>query len=250
MMVSITGYNCCPFCKKCIHIFDSISIKTVIMGISKAMVDAKKKWGITSKLILSILLHFSVDDAIETLKKAAPFRKYFFAIGLNSSRLNHSSLKFKKLVNVLYKSGFTIMSHVGDNQSSTNVKEALELFHCSRIDYGKSTVVDSEIVSELVKNQIPLTLSPLNNFTVHGRSRFEDNPLKKMMNLGMLVTVNSEYPAFCGSHLNCTYLRLAEALSLKKKDIVQLAVNSFKASFLTEVEKQKNIALLTAFANA
>lgn len=232
------------------HIHAGVAFESIVMGISKAMEMAQKKWGITSKLILSILLHFSLDDAIETLKKAAPFRKHFFAISLNSYRLDHPPRRFMKLVDVLRKSGFIIMSHVGETEPSTNVQEAMELFHCSRIDYGKWTLVNAALIDKIVDKQMPLTLCPLSNFTIDGRYQLEDHPLKQMMDLGMLVTLNSEYPAFSGAHLNETYLQIAEALHLTKKEIVQLAINSFTASFLSEPQKQRNIAKVHSYANA
>lgn len=232
------------------HIHAGVSFETVITGISKAMSLAQNKWGITSKLILSILLHFSLDDAIETLQKAAPFRKCFFAVGLNSSRLDYPPRRFMKLVDVLHKSGFIIMSHVGQSEPSANVQEAIELFHSSRIDYGKRTLVNSDLMSKIVDQQIPLTLCPLSNFTLSGRSKLKDYPLKEMMKLGMLVAINSEYPAFSRAHLNDTYIQLAKDLKLQKEDIVQLAINSFKASFLSESEKQVHIASINSYANA
>jgi adenosine deaminase len=69
--------------------------------------------------------------------------------------------------------------------------------------------------------------------------KIEDHPTKKLMDFGLLVTINSDDPAYFGGYINENYHAVAEAFQLTKSNLCQLAKNSIIASLLSEVEKEK-----------
>ena len=120
--------------------------------------------------------------------------------------------------------------------------EALELLKVSRIDHGNHCLDDDRLTEELIRRRIPLTVCPLSNLRLKVTGRLEEHPLRKMMERGLLVTVNSDDPAYFGGYINENYLAIAKALNLTANDIYTLAMNSFEASFLEESIKDKMLA--------
>ncbi|MFI5450013.1 MAG: adenosine deaminase, partial [Candidatus Bathyarchaeia archaeon] len=113
-----------------------------------------------------------------------------------------------------------------------------------RIDHGYHSLEDPKLVEKLVKEQIPLTACPLASVGVRYFESMDKFPIKKMLDLGLLVMLNSDDPAYFGGYVAENYKAVADALRLTEQDILKLLKNSFKASFLDENAKQRYIAQL------
>jgi adenosine deaminase len=220
------------------HTERGVSFETVVKGIVRAMDDAQKEYGMSSGLILSILRHLSEESALQTFEEAMPFRKYFVGLGLDSSELGHPPIKFRRVFERAKAEGLKILAHAGEEGPPEYVWEALIDIGVDRIDHGNRSMEDEELVNELVKRQMALTLCPLSNLKLQVVKDLRNHPLDTMMKRGLLVTVNSDDPAYFGGYINENYIAIAEALSLSKDSIRQLALNSFTASFLPEKIKE------------
>ena len=220
------------------HTARGVTFETVIAGITRAMADAQTETGITSKLILCFLRHLDEDDAFSTLEMALPWKEYIVGVGLDSSEKGHPPSKFERVFARARAEGFLTVAHAGEEGPAEYVHEAIDLLKVSRIDHGNNAMNDRQLIRRLYELQLPLTMCPLSNLMLKVQSNLVHHPLKQMMNDGVLVTVNSDDPAYFGGYVNENYLAIAEALQLSKEDIVQLAVNSFRGSFLPASKKQ------------
>jgi len=223
------------------HSSRGVPFRKVICGIHRALEDGREKLGISNKLILSFLRHFSEEDAFHILEEALPYKSWITAVGLDSSENGHPPSKFEQIFTKAQKEGFLTVAHAGEEGPPEYVWEALNLLHVSRIDHGNRSLEDSLLVEELVKRKIPLTICPLSNLKLKVVRDMTKHPLAEMLGKGMRVTVNSDDPAYFGGYLNENYLAVAKALNLTREQIVQLAKNSFTASFLSEKEKLEMI---------
>jgi len=225
-------------------------ISSVIKGINRALEDAKNKLGISSKLIMCFLRHLDETAAIKTLEQAIPYKDLITAVGLDSSEVGHPPSKFQNVFEKARNEGFLTVAHAGEEGPAEYVWEALNLLKVSRIDHGNHSLDDEKLVQELINRKMPLTVCPLSNLKLKVVKDLTNHPLKKMMDKGLLVTVNSDDPAYFGGYIEENYLAIAEALNLSKEDIYQLAKNSFNASFLSDEEKQQTNAKVDAFHKA
>ncbi len=214
-----------------------ISFQTVINGIHKATVDAEKKLGISSRLIMSFLRHLPEKNAFRILEQARPFKKWITAVGLDSSEVGHPPSKFKNVFEKAREEGYRIVAHAGEEGPPEYVREALELLQVDRIDHGNRSLENSDVVDDLIKFKIPLTVCPLSNLKLKVVNDLKQHPLKIMFDKNLFVTINSDDPAYFGGYINENYIEIQKALDLSKEDIIQLAKNSFQASFLNESEK-------------
>ena len=144
------------------HINRGIKYTTVLNGISGAMRDAEKKWGISSKLIICFLRDLSADSAMNILKEILKHKK-IVAVGLDSAEIGYSPSKFKKVFDYAKKSGLLTVAHAGEEGSAEDVRKYLKI---SRIDHGNHSMDDEKLVEELTERKITLTSCPLSNYNL------------------------------------------------------------------------------------
>ncbi len=213
------------------HTERGIAFETFHKGFKRALADAKSKWGISSQMIMCFLRHLSEDEAIKTLKESLPFKDDIVAVGLDSSEQGHPPSKFKKVFDKARAEGFKTVAHAGEEGPPEYIWEAIELLGVSRIDHGVRALEDPKLVDYLIEKQIPLTVCPLSNVKLCVFNDLKDHNLKKMLDLGVKVTINSDDPAYFGGYMNDNFIATAKALKLNEKDIDTLCRNSFDSVF-------------------
>ena len=229
------------------HTDRGVPFDTVIRGVNRAMNDAQTEFGISSKLIMCFLRHLDQDAAMKTLDEALPYKNMIDAVGLDSSERGNPPAQFADVYSRARSEGFQAVAHAGEEGPASYVREALELLEVSRIDHGNHALDDASVVDILLARRIPLTVCPLSNLKLGVVRDLKEHPLRKMMDAGLLVTINSDDPAYFGGYLTENYLAIAEALLLSEEDIRLLAENSFAASFLDEAHKARLIAEVREF---
>ena len=226
------------------HTKRGIEFSTVINGIQKARVEAESKWGISSLLIMSFLRHLSEEEAFETLEQSLPFKHLIKVVGLDSSEKGNPPSKFQNVFEASVKAGYIPVAHAGEEGPADYIWEALDVLKVARIDHGNNCLSDISLVDRLVNEKMALTVCPLSNTALRNVDDIKNHPLKKMLDLGLKATVNSDDPAYFGGYLTQNYLDCIEALDLNLEEVKQLVRNSFEYSFLPEDRKQELIAQL------
>ncbi|WP_206539226.1 adenosine deaminase [Aquimarina megaterium] len=229
------------------HTDRGILFDTVIKGIYRALEDGREKLGITYKLILSFLRHLDEASAFETLQQALPYKKWISGVGLDSSEVGNPPSKFERVFAKAKEEGFITVAHAGEEGPAEYIWEAINLLKVTRIDHGNRCLEDDRLVKQLASLQIPLTLCPLSNLELKVINDLKKYPLPEMIDKGLLVTINSDDPAYFGGYMNENYIGIAQALNLSKKQITELVKNSFKASWLSDKEKEEKIAQVEAY---
>lgn len=229
------------------HTDRGVPFESVIKGIHRALEDGKEKLGISYKLIMSFLRHLDEASAFKTLEEAMPYKDWLAGVGLDSSELGNPPSKFERVFKKARDEGFLVVAHAGEEGPAEYIWEALDLLKVNRIDHGNRCLEDPELTMRLAALKMPLTLCPLSNLELKVVKDLKDHPIVEMMNHNLLVTVNSDDPAYFGGYMNANYLSIANALQLSKKQITELVKNSFKASWLSEAEKEKQISKIDQY---
>ena len=232
------------------HTERGVSFETVIRGLSRALGDARREHGISSRLILCFLRHLSAEAAMETLEQAEPFRNWIVAVGLDSSELGHPPSKFRAVFQRARALGFSAVAHAGEEGPPDYIWQALDLLRVSRIDHGVRCLEDPVLVERLREKKTPLTVCPLSNVKLRVFDRVEAHNLKALLDAGLRATVNSDDPAYFGGYIEENLVAVQEALRLDRDDLYRLARNAFEASFLTADEKRKLIGELDRYARS
>ena len=191
-------------------------------------------------LIMCFIRHLSENDAFKALELAHSKHSKIVGVGLASVEVGNPPSKFQRVFAQARSYGYHVVVHaaeVGDTGPAM-IREALTLLEAERIDHGVGCMVDHDLVDELAYKQIPLTVCPLSNIVLGGFEKLENHPLKKMLNAGLMVSINSDDPAFFGGYIGDNYQAVADALNLSCDELITCARNSFKSSFLDESEKE------------
>ncbi len=232
------------------HTDRGIAFDTAIKGLLAGMDEAEKTLGVTSKLILCFLRHLDEDAAFATLEQAKPWIGQLAGVGLDSSEVGHPPAKFARVMQAARDLGLKVVAHAGEEGPPAYVWEAVDLIKVDRIDHGNRALEDAALTERLIKDGTTLTVCPLSNLKLCGVPSLDVHPLKRMLELGLKATVNSDDPAYFGGYLLENYLATAGAVGLTREDVVTLAKNSFTGSFLTEAEKAARVAEVEAYAAA
>ena len=221
------------------HTARGVPFATVVNGICQALDDARENVGLTSRLILCFLRHLTEADAFETLGLAMSHRDRIVGVGLDSGERGNPPRKFRQVFRRAREAGFVPVAHAGEEGPAGYVREALEILQVVRIDHGNNALDDPDLVADLVRRRIPLTVCPLSNLKLRVVDDMASHPLKRMLDLGLFVTVNSDDPAYFGGYVNENYVAVADALGLGESDLVELARNSLEASLLDDADKAR-----------
>jgi len=230
------------------HTDRGVPFESVITGIQRALQDGETRLGITSGLILCFLRHLSADAAMQTLSEALSYREWILAVGLDSSEVGHPPSEFRTVYDRAREAGLLAVAHAGEEGPPAYVWEALDILKARRIDHGVRCVEDERLVGRLIEEQIPLTVCPLSNVKLRVFPTLEQHNLKRLLDRGLLVTVNSDDPAYFGGYVGDNLQASAAALGLRRDQLLTLARNSFVASFLEDGPRRAYLAELDRFA--
>lgn len=228
------------------HTERGVEFATVLAGLKRACTDAKEKLGISSQLIMCFLRHLSEEKAFETLEQALPFKDDIIAIGLDSSEVGHPPSKFERVFAKAREAGFLIVAHAGEEGPPEYIWEALDLLKVNRIDHGVRSEEDERLMTRLISEKMPLTVCPLSNLKLCVVKDMGEHNIRRLLQKGVHVTVNSDDPSYFGGYMNDNFIAIQEALALSHDELKQLAINSFEASFISDEEKQKWIEEIKA----
>ena len=236
-----------PFFDPQTHTDRDIAFDTVLDGIARALADGERRLGITSRLIMCFLRHLPAPSAMRTLEQALPHRDRIFGVGLDSGERGNPPDGFTAVYERARRAGFQAVAHAGEEGPPEYIRQALDDLKVTRIDHGVRCLEDEPLVERLVAERIPLTVCPLSNVKLRVFDTIADHPLKRMLDRGLRVTVNSDDPAYFGGYVNENFSSVGDALGLSAQELTAVARNGFAASFMPGQAKQ---AALTAFDQA
>jgi len=231
------------------HTGRGVDFSTVVSGISAALADARRDEGFTSALILCFLRDLSEDAAAATFELALPYRDVIIGVGLDSAEVGNPPEKFRDVFDRARAEGFLSVAHAGEEGPPEYIWQALDVLHASRIDHGVRCLEDPRLVERLVDEQIPLTVCPLSNVRLRVFPTLARHNFGQLVRRGLRATINSDDPAYFGGYIADNYRETARALRLTADEVIQVARNSFLASFVDEHERQPHLDAIDALAN-
>jgi adenosine deaminase len=221
------------------HTARGIALSTVLDGLCRARAEAERELDITCSFILCFLRHLSADEAMRTLEEALPHKDVIVAVGLDSSEMGHPPAKFSEVFARARREGLPAVAHAGEEGPPSYIYEALDILKVRRVDHGVRCEEDPELLERLARERVPLTVCPLSNVKLNVFRRIEEHNLKRLLDRGVCVTVNSDDPAYFGGYVLENYLAVQRGLGLSQDDLTVLARNSIEASFLADSAKKR-----------
>ncbi len=229
------------------HTDRGVDFDTVVTGIHGALTAAESTLGISSKLIMCFLRHLNAKSALETLDQSLAHKDKIIGVGLDSSEVGNPPSKFTAVFDAARDHGYLTVAHAGEEGPPEYIIQALDLLHARRIDHGVRCVEDESLLKRLRDERIPLTVCPLSNTKLRVFDTMQDHSIRRLIDEGLVVTVNSDDPAYFGGYVGANLIAVQQAFDLTREEIFQLARNSFAASFLSDDQKTKRISELDSW---
>ena len=230
------------------HTERGVEFETVLNGIERALKAGEVQLGISYRLIMCFLRHLSEEAAFATLEQAMPHLHRIHGVGLDSSEVGHPPSKFQQVFAKVRALGLHVTAHAGEEGPPEYVHEALDLLEVERIDHGNRALEDAALVQRIADEGLTLTVCPLSNLRLCVIKAIGESPVRRMLELGLKATVNSDDPAYFGGYINDNFRAIADALDLTEAEIVKLAENSFTGSFLPMADQIQHLAEIAEVA--
>ena len=218
---------------------DPAAFEPIFIGLERARQRAGRELGLSVYWIFDAVRHFTVEEAVRVFRKAAEMRPLYpsiVGIGLGGDERQAGSEPFRELYAEAARAGLRLTNHAGETTGPAAIWEALAI-GSERIGHALSAIQDRALMQELKARNTPLELNPTSNVRTGVCASFADHPLRRYFDAGLLVTVNSDDPAFFGSDVANEYLLAHTEQGFTREELRQLAANSIQASFLPAVEK-------------
>jgi adenosine deaminase/aminodeoxyfutalosine deaminase len=228
--------------------FDTSCFEPIFAGLERARVRARDELGLSLYWIFDAVRHFTVEEAVRVFRKAAELRAEFPAIigiGLGGDERRTGSAPFRSLYEEARGAGLRLTNHAGETTGPEAIWEALDI-GSERLGHVLSAIDDASLMEELKARNVALELNPTSNVRTGVCASFAAHPLRRYFDAGLLVTLNSDDPAFFGSDVSNEYLLAHTEQGFTREELRQLAANSIRASFLPEAEKAPLLSRIAA----
>jgi len=219
--------------------FDPHALEPIFAGLERARERAERELGLSLYWIFDAVRHFTVEEAERVFRKAVELRDEFpsiIGVGLGGDERRTGSEPFRELFDRAAQAGLRLTNHAGETTGPEAIREALAI-GSERIGHALSAIQDSTLVEELKTRNVALELNPTSNVRTGVCPSYDCHPLRQYFDAGLLVTLNSDDPAFFGSDVANEYLLAHKLQGFTREELRQLATNSIRASFLPEVKK-------------
>lgn len=232
------------------HTERGVGFEIFMPGFLSAIERADAELGISTGLIMCFLRHLSGDDACATWEAARDYHDALLGVGLDSSELGFPPDGFEEAYRRAREAGLHAVAHAGEEGPPSYIIGALDHLGAERIDHGVRAEEDDDVLRRLITSGIPLTMCPLSNLALKVVDRLEDHNLKRLMDRGVRVTINSDDPAYFGGYIGENYIATARALRLTRDHLTQIARTSLESTFASDDDKTRWLAELDAYVEA
>lgn len=216
------------------HTSRGVPFDAVVSGIHRAQLDARRRGGPETALVMCFLRDESAESAEETLDASLPYREkgWILGVGLDSDERGNPPMKFAKVFEHARHAGYRVTMHCDPRQerSVQNLWECLQVIRVERIDHGLECLADGELTAEIARRRLGLTACPLSNRALYGT--LMSDAIVELMDRGVLVTLNSDDPAYFGGYVADNYAAVQDEAHLSRAQMGVLSRHGFEASWL------------------
>ncbi|SCL31026.1 aminodeoxyfutalosine deaminase [Micromonospora pallida] len=221
----------------------------------EAIEDARKRaeadFGIELRWCFDIPGEAGLPAAEETLRIALDQRPDgLISFGLGGPEIGVPRPQFKPYFDQARAAGLRSVPHAGETTGPQTVWDALRDLGAERIGHGISAAQDPELLAHLAQQRIALEVCPTSNLRTRAVTSLDEHPLGRLVEAGVLVTINSDDPPMFGTTLNDEYAVAARLLGLDAAGVAGLARDAVTAAFLPEEEKRRLTAEIDAYLAA
>lgn len=213
--------------------------QAILDGLNAGRAQAAAEFGVHWQWIFDINrgLPDTQDGVVETALAARP--SGVVALGLGGDEAGFPPHLFRRAFDRAHQEGLACIPHAGETAGPQSVWDALDLLHAVRIGHGVRSIEDPFLVQTLAERQVPLEVCPTSNIRLGVYPDYASHPLRRLLEAGVFVTVNSDDPPMFNTDLIYEYQVLVEHFGFDRPMLEQISLNALRASLLPIPEKER-----------
>jgi adenosine deaminase len=220
------------------HLSNGVPLAAVMEGLTAAVRGSERTHGVSADLIMCFLRDRGAEAAAEMLSAILPFREDIIGVGLDSTEIGYPPELFADVYARAAAEGLHLVAHAGEEGGPETVAAAVDVLHVERVDHGIRCMEDAGLARRLRDQRVPLTVCPLSNVSLRAVDTLADHPLPRMLEEGLLVTVNSDDPPYFGGYLDANFAAIGDQCGITPAQLETLALNSFDAAFIDDARRE------------
>jgi|JI10StandDraft_1071094.scaffolds.fasta_scaffold46149_2 adenosine deaminase len=210
-----------------------LKLEQVILAVESGIEQAKKKYSIEVGTILCAIRIFSPEESEKMARLAVEMKSHgVVGFDLVHAERGNPAKNHRKAFDIAAKAGLGITVHAGEDEASWSIEDAIDYCHAQRIGHGRTLIEDEKLIQKVIDKNIAIEACPSSNVQIGLTSEFSQHPLKKLLEKGVRVTLNTDNRLLTGILVSDEYLRCHQFLGMDEKQLTQMAANGFEASFL------------------
>ncbi len=209
----------------------------VLDGIEAGFKACKQEFGITGGMIPTFIRHLGAEKAAEDWQFYQQHTERYLAVGLAAVEVGYPASLFKDVFKLVKATGLPVVAHAGEEGAPEYIWSAINDIKVDRIDHGVRCLEDPKLVKYLQQSQIPLTVCPCSNVSLHVFEHMNQHVITQMLDLGLNVTINSDDPAHFGAYLAENMQQVQTHCGVSNDQLIRVTHNAIDASFAGESRK-------------
>lgn len=213
--------------------FTLLGTRRMLEAMGRARARADAALGISSGLIVTIVRERGPEEAEQRVREAMASRDCgVVGVDLAGDEENYPPAVFRRALALAREAGLGITVHAGEFAGPASIWTALYQLGAHRIGHGIRAVEDPDLLAYLRDRRIPLEICPTSNVRLGLSSSIAAHPLRRLLESGVPVTINSDDPLLLGTDISRELEHVAAALSLSIAQLTQLMATAAGATFL------------------
>jgi adenosine deaminase len=208
-------------------------------GLLSAKELAEKEFDMAIGIIAITSRGMGAESCVKTMDWAIRHKQHIQAVDLADGELLYPMSDFVKPILKAKDAGLKITIHTGEDTPASAVWDTIHAFQPDRIGHGIHSIEDMKVVELIKERDITLEVNPWSNYLTNSVPTIESHPLKKLFDLGVRVTINSDDPEVLETNVNNEYRIAHEILGMSMDELAACTRYAFESSFIEEAAKQR-----------
>ena len=225
---------------------EKLNIQRITEAISTGIRRHKE---IKINLIADLVRNFGPENELRTLQEINEVKDFgIIGIGIGGPEKEYPPELFTTIYDQARKLGFRTTAHAGEGAGPESIWSAVRDLKTERIGHGTRASEDEDLVRYLAQTKIPVELCILSNFRTKVIGSLEEHPVRKFIDIGIPVSINTDDPKMFGNSLAMEYQALHDVFGFTENQIFGIILNSVETTWLDQDEKDRLVSQIKSEA--
>lgn len=217
------------------HIKEGLTLDSIV----DSVLEGLSKVNIKTNLILCMMRNDTYDDNLKVIELASKYlNRGVVGIDLAGAEALYKTSSFEKLFDIAKKYNIPFTIHSGEADGYDSILAAIN-FGTTRIGHGIKAIEYDDLINLIKDNNILLEVCPTSNVQTNAVDKYTDHPIKKLIDKGVNVSINTDNRTVSNISLNLEYKKLQESFGFTKELFIKTNLNAIEHAFVSLDEKAK-----------